>query len=764
MKSDFLKDLNEQQRQAVEYNDGASLVIAGAGSGKTRVLTYKIAYLLQQGMAPWNILALTFTNKAADEMKERIAALVGEDKARSLWMGTFHSIFNRILRYEAHLLGFTQRYTIYKPDDTKSLVKNLLKEMQLDDKEYKPGVVCGRISEAKNAMVLPDDYAANAETRQRDRMDHMEQLGLIYKFYVERMKRANAMDFDDLLLNTYLLFEHHPEVLEKYAQRFHFILVDEYQDTNTVQHRIMHQLARRHEHICVVGDDAQSIYSFRGAQIDNILEFAKVYRGAKLFKLEQNYRSTQNIVKAANSLIACNKRQIEKEVFSRNEEGDPLQLNVAFSDVEEGEIVCNRISRLHRTEGTAYSQMAILYRTNAQSRIFEEGLLKRSIPYRIYAGHSFYDHAEIRDVLSYFRLIVNNRDEEAFKRCIKCPRRGIGDTTIEKVILTAHRADAGVWDVMENPDQYSLDVNRGTRNKLEAFREMMHAFISSQNTLDAYELASDIISKSGIGQDYLQKNDAESIDKQNNLSELLNAINTFVETQKETDNEQRCHLADFLSEVALFSDQDEQAADDADREAVTLMTVHSAKGLEFDNVFIVGMEENLFPSAQSLYSQRAMEEERRLFYVAITRARKRCYLSASKSRFMYGKMEICDPSPFLREIDRHYLRLDEGKKASPASPGGLRLHHSPSPATPAGTARLRPMERNALPVEDRKYQEVKFNGTLLRLNDRVEHERFGRGTVETLEGEPDNIKATIDFENSGTKRLLLKYAKIKIIH
>ena len=763
MKSDFLKDLNEQQRQAVEYNDGASLVIAGAGSGKTRVLTYKIAYLLQQGMAPWNILALTFTNKAADEMKERIAALVGEDKARSLWMGTFHSIFNRILRYEAHLLGFTQRYTIYKPDDTKSLVKNLLKEMQLDDKEYKPGVVCGRISEAKNAMVLPDDYAANAEIRQRDQIDHMEQLGLIYKFYVERMKRANAMDFDDLLLNTYLLFEHHPEVLEKYAQRFHFILVDEYQDTNTVQHRIMHQLARRHEHICVVGDDAQSIYSFRGAQIDNILEFAKVYRGAKLFKLEQNYRSTQNIVKAANSLIACNKRQIEKEVFSRNEEGDPLQLNVAFSDVEEGEIVCNRISRLHRTEGTAYSQMAILYRTNVQSRIFEEGLLKRSIPYRIYAGHSFYDHAEIRDVMSYFRLIVNNRDEEAFKRCIKCPRRGIGDTTIEKVILTAHRADAGVWDVMENPDQYSLDVNKGTRSKLEAFREMMHAFISSQNTLDAYKLASDIISKSGIGQDYLKKNDAESIDKQNNLSELLNAINTFVETQKETGNEQHCYLADFLSEVALFSDQDE-AADNAGRETVTLMTVHSAKGLEFDAVFIVGMDENLFPSAQSLYSQRAMEEERRLFYVAITRARKHCYLSASKSRFMYGKMEVCEPSPFLREIDCHYLRLNEDKMASPASSERHQPRLNPLQTPFSGRPRLRPMEQNALPVENKSYQEVKFNGTLLRLNDRVEHERFGRGTVETLEGEPDNIKATIHFENSGTKRLLLKYAKIKIIH
>lgn len=763
MKSDFLKDLNEQQRQAVEYNDGASLVIAGAGSGKTRVLTYKIAYLLQQGMAPWNILALTFTNKAADEMKERIAALVGEDKARSLWMGTFHSIFNRILRYEAHLLGFTQRYTIYKPDDTKSLVKNLLKEMQLDDKEYKPGVVCGRISEAKNAMVLPDDYAANAETRQRDRMDHMEQLGLIYKFYVERMKRANAMDFDDLLLNTYLLFEHHPEVLEKYAQRFHFILVDEYQDTNTVQHRIMHQLARRHEHICVVGDDAQSIYSFRGAQIDNILEFAKVYRGAKLFKLEQNYRSTQNIVKAANSLIACNKHQIEKEVFSRNEEGDPLQLNVAFSDVEEGEIVCNRISRLHRTQGTAYSQMAILYRTNAQSRIFEEGLLKRSIPYRIYAGHSFYDHAEIRDVMSYFRLIVNNRDEEAFKRCIKCPRRGIGDTTIEKVILTAHRADAGVWDVMENPDQYSLDVNKGTRSKLEAFRDMMNTFISSQNSLDAYTLASDIIRRSGIGQEYLTKNDAESIDKQNNLSELLNAINTFVKTQKETGNEQHCYLADFLSEVALFSDQDE-AADDAGRDTVTLMTVHSAKGLEFDAVFIVGMEENLFPSAQSLYSQRAMEEERRLFYVAITRARKYCYLSESKNRFMYGKIiEECE-SPFLREIDSHYLRRNEGKMASPASSERHQPRLNPLQTPFSGRPRLRPMEQNALPVENKSYQEVKFNGTLLRLNDRVEHERFGRGTVETLEGEPDNIKATIYFENSGTKRLLLKYAKIKIIH
>ncbi len=763
MKTDFLNDLNESQRMAVEYSDGPSLVIAGAGSGKTRVLTYKIAWLLQEkGLAPWNILALTFTNKAAREMKERIASLVGETKAGALWMGTFHSLFNRMLRQEAAQLGFMPNYTIYQPGDSKSLVKDMVKEMNLDDKVYKPGTVCARISEAKNALVLPDGYASDLETYRRDRNDCMPMLATLYKEYMKRMKRANAMDFDDLLLYTYLLFSQYPETCRKYARRFSYILVDEYQDTNFAQFRILQLLTEGNNRICAVGDDAQSIYSFRGARIDNILQFADRYKGAKLFKLEQNYRSTQNIVQAANSLISYNKRQIRKEVFSKNDAGNPLVLNIAYSDVEEGEIVGNRIVALHRKEGLPYGQMAVLYRTNAQSRIFEEGLRKRMVPYRIYGGQSFYDHKEIRDVLAYFRLTANCNDEEALKRIINLPKRGIGSTTVGKLISCAHANETGVWDVLSDMGRYGLSLSSGTQKKLDAFRDMMAGFAKGLAEEDAYVLGNRILKESGIWREAYMRKDAEGMDIQNNLSELLNGINSFVEMQRESGEEEHCLLPDYLSEVSLLSDQD--AGDSDDNGRLTLMTVHAAKGLEFDAVFVVGMEENLFPNAMCLYSERELEEERRLFYVAITRARKYCYLSAAKSRFRYGKMEFCEPSKFLYEIDRRCLRMETGSTPAYSRVTGpeQRPQGGGSPVV-AEQRRLKPVAAAATAAGGGQRQEATVDGQLLRVGDRVAHERFGRGTIEALEGEDGNIKATIGFDNSGIKKLLLKYAKVKLI-
>ena len=653
---DYIEELNEGQRNAVLYNDGPSLVIAGAGSGKTRVLTYKIAYLLENGYQPWNILALTFTNKAAREMKERIARQVGPERARHLWMGTFHSMFLRILHVEAGHIGFTSQFTIYDTADSKSLIRSIIKEMGLDEKVYKPGMVQARISNAKNHLVSPAGYANNKEAYEGDRAAKVPALRDIYQRYWERCRQADAMDFDDLLFYTFLLFRDHPEVLARYQDQFRYILVDEYQDTNFAQHSIVLQLAKNHQHVCVVGDDAQSIYSFRGADIDNILYFTKVYPDTKVFKLEQNYRSTQTIVRAANSLIEKNQWQIRKEVFSEKEKGEAIGVYQAYSDVEEGDIVVNKIAELRREKRYAYSDFAILYRTNAQSRIFEEAMRKRSMPYRIYGGLSFYQRKEIKDVIAYFRLIVNPNDEEAFKRIINYPARGIGDTTVGKIIAAATGHNVSLWTVLCEPLAYGLNFNKGTVGKLQAFRELISAFITDAAEKNAYEIGADIIRQSGIINDVCQDNSPENLSRKENIEELVNGMSDFC-AQRQEEGNLNVLLGDFLSEVSLLTDQDSDK--DGDDEKITLMTVHSAKGLEFKNVFVVGMEENLFPSGMVGDSPRALEEERRLFYVAITRAEEHCFLSYAKTRFRYGKMEFGSPSRFLKDIDIRFLRLPQ---------------------------------------------------------------------------------------------------------
>ena len=653
---DYIEELNEGQRNAVLYNDGPSLVIAGAGSGKTRVLTYKIAYLLENGYQPWNILALTFTNKAAREMKERIARQMGPERARHLWMGTFHSMFLRILHVEAGHIGFTSQFTIYDTADSKSLIRSIIKEMGLVEKVYKPGMVQARISNAKNHLVSPAGYANNKEAYEGDRAAKVPALRDIYQRYWERCRRADAMDFDDLLFYTFLLFRDHPEVLARYQEQFRYILVDEYQDTNFAQHSIVLQLAKNHQHVCVVGDDAQSIYSFRGADIDNILYFTKVYPDTKVFKLEQNYRSTQTIVRAANSLIEKNQWQIRKEVFSEKEKGEAIGVYQAYSDVEEGDIVVNKIAELRREKRYAYSDFAILYRTNAQSRIFEEAMRKRSMPYRIYGGLSFYQRKEIKDVIAYFRLIVNPNDEEAFKRIINYPARGIGDTTVGKIIAAATGHNVSLWTVLCEPLAYGLNFNKGTVGKLQAFRELISAFITDAAEKNAYEIGADIIRQSGIINDVCQDNSPENLSRKENIEELVNGMSDFC-AQRQEEGKPNVLLGDFLSEVSLLTDQDSDK--DGDDEKITLMTVHSAKGLEFKNVFVVGMEENLFPSGMVGDSPRALEEERRLFYVAITRAEEHCFLSYAKTRFRYGKMEFGSPSRFLKDIDIRFLRLPQ---------------------------------------------------------------------------------------------------------
>ena len=654
---DFEKELNEGQRKAVQYCDGPSLVIAGAGSGKTRVLTYKIAYLLEeQAYDPWNILALTFTNKAAREMKDRIAKQVGIKRAQYLWMGTFHSIFLRILHYEHESIGFNANFTVYDASDSKSLIKAIIKEMDLDDKTYKPGLIEERISNAKNRLVTPQQYLDNYDLQEADRDAKISKTGEIYRRYWNRCRQANAMDFDDLLFYTYLLFKNHPDVLAKYQQQFKYILVDEYQDTNYAQHCIVLQLAAQHQRVCVVGDDAQSIYSFRGAEIDNILNFTKQFNGAQIFKLEQNYRSTQTIVEAANSLIAKNKRQIQKDVFSEKEQGERIYVTEAYSDVEEGDIVASQISKLHRRDQVPYDEIAILYRTNAQSRIFEEVMRKKSIPYRVYGGLSFYQRKEVKDVIAYFRLVVNPNDEEAFKRIINYPTRGIGDTTVAKIIGAATQHGVSLWDVITQPTAHELNVNKGTLTKLEGFRNLINGFIAQTTTTDAYELGTAIIKASGIMAELMQDRTAENMSRQENIEELVNGLQDFTQTHREEDNE-HIYLTDYLSEVSLLTDQDSDRGNDDAK--VTIMTIHSAKGLEFGTVFVVGMEENLFPSPMCTNSIKGLEEERRLFYVAITRAEEHCYLSYAKSRFRYGKMEFSSPSRFLRDIDPQYLHVDK---------------------------------------------------------------------------------------------------------
>lgn len=637
---DYIEELNESQRAAVLYGDGPSLVIAGAGSGKTRVLTYKIAYLLENGYNPWNILALTFTNKAAREMKERIARQVGEQRARYLWMGTFHSVFSRILRAEASHIGFTSQFTIYDSADSKSLLRSIIKEMGLDEKTYKPGSVQARISNAKNHLVSPSGYAANKEAYEADAAAKMPAIRDIYSRYWERCRQAGAMDFDDLLVYTYILFRDFPEVLARYREQFRYVLVDEYQDTNYAQHSIVLQLTKENQRVCVVGDDAQSIYSFRGADIDNILYFTKIYPDTKVFKLEQNYRSTQTIVRAANSLIEKNERQIPKEVFSEKERGEAIGVFQAYSDVEEGDIVTNKIAQLRREHDYGYSDFAILYRTNAQSRVFEEALRKRSMPYKIYGGLSFYQRKEIKDIIAYFRLVVNPNDEEAFKRIINYPARGIGDTTVGKIIKAATDNNVSLWTVLCEPITYGLTINKNTHTKLQGFRELIEQFMTEVAEKNAYEIGTAIIRRSGIINDVCQDNSPENLSRKENIEELVNGMNDFCAMRQEEGNT-NVSLIDFLSEVSLLTDQDSDK--EGDGEKVTLMTVHSAKGLEFRNVFVVGLEENLFPSGMAGDSPRAMEEERRLFYVAITRAEEHCFLSFAKTRFRYGRWSSAVP-------------------------------------------------------------------------------------------------------------------------
>lgn len=781
---DYIEELNEGQRNAVLYNDGPSLVIAGAGSGKTRVLTYKIAYLLENGYQPWNILALTFTNKAAREMKERIARQMGPERARHLWMGTFHSMFLRILHVEAGHIGFTSQFTIYDTADSKSLIRSIIKEMGLDEKVYKPGMVQARISNAKNHLVSPAGYANNKEAYEGDRAAKVPALRDIYQRYWERCRRADAMDFDDLLFYTFLLFRDHPEVLARYQEQFRYILVDEYQDTNFAQHSIVLQLAKNHQHVCVVGDDAQSIYSFRGADIDNILYFTKVYPDTKVFKLEQNYRSTQTIVRAANSLIEKNQWQIRKEVFSEKEKGEAIGVYQAYSDVEEGDIVVNKIAELRREKRYAYSDFAILYRTNAQSRIFEEAMRKRSMPYRIYGGLSFYQRKEIKDVIAYFRLIVNPNDEEAFKRIINYPARGIGDTTVGKIIAAATGHNVSLWTVLCEPLAYGLNFNKGTVGKLQAFRELISAFITDAAEKNAYEIGADIIRQSGIINDVCQDNSPENLSRKENIEELVNGMSDFC-AQRQEEGKTNVLLGDFLSEVSLLTDQDSDK--DGDDEKITLMTVHSAKGLEFKNVFVVGMEENLFPSGMVGDSPRALEEERRLFYVAITRAEEHCFLSYAKTRFRYGKMEFGSPSRFLKDIDIRFLRLpqdagmfrrveEEAAAFRRENARGFAPDREDAPYGGKERVSVRPKQQIIAPTVPRNLKRVApsantastspsagGSANCVQQGQLIEHERFGLGEVLKVEGEGDNAKATIRFKNAGDKQLLLRFARFKVL-
>lgn len=783
---DYIEELNESQRAAVLYGDGPSLVIAGAGSGKTRVLTYKIAYLLENGYNPWNILALTFTNKAAREMKERIARQVGEQRARYLWMGTFHSVFSRILRAEASHIGFTSQFTIYDSADSKSLLRSIIKEMGLDEKTYKPGSVQARISNAKNHLVSPSGYAANKEAYEADAAAKMPAIRDIYSRYWERCRQAGAMDFDDLLVYTYILFRDFPEVLARYREQFRYVLVDEYQDTNYAQHSIVLQLTKENQRVCVVGDDAQSIYSFRGADIDNILYFTKIYPDTKVFKLEQNYRSTQTIVRAANSLIEKNERQIPKEVFSEKERGEAIGVFQAYSDVEEGDIVTNKIAQLRREHDYGYSDFAILYRTNAQSRVFEEALRKRSMPYKIYGGLSFYQRKEIKDIIAYFRLVVNPNDEEAFKRIINYPARGIGDTTVGKIIKAATDNNVSLWTVLCEPITYGLTINKNTHTRLQGFRELIEQFMTEVAEKNAYEIGTAIIRRSGIINDVCQDNSPENLSRKENIEELVNGMNDFCAMRQEEGNT-NVSLIDFLSEVSLLTDQDSDK--EGDGEKVTLMTVHSAKGLEFRNVFVVGLEENLFPSGMAGDSPRAMEEERRLFYVAITRAEEHCFLSFAKTRFRYGKMEFGSPSRFLRDIDTRFLQLpqeaalgrsvDEGagrfrremEEGYSRRPSAERFSARPSADRPQ---RERPKEQIIAPTVPRNLKRV--SGTTVspsaapgagitgvQPGQTIEHERFGIGQVIRVEGSGDNAKATIHFRNAGDKQLLLRFARFKVI-
>lgn len=838
---DLLNDLNEAQRAAVEYIDGPSLVIAGAGSGKTRVLTYKIAYLLSQGMKPWSIMALTFTNKAAREMKERIGKLVGNDLAQHLYMGTFHSIFSRILRAEAEHIGFNNNFTIYDESDSRSLIKAIVKEMGLDDKKYKPAAVHAKISMAKNNLMSAAAYESDAAIFEQNKRAQMPEVGKIFVAYVQRCKQANAMDFDDLLTLTYQLFREHEDIRHKYAARFDYVLVDEYQDTNHVQMSIVMQLCQEKQRVCAVGDDSQSIYSFRGANIDNILNYQRQFQGTRLFKLEQNYRSTQTIVEAANSLIKHNRNQIPKDVFSENAKGEKIQYKPAYSDKEEAAIVAKDVKRIRREDGCQYSDFAILYRTNAQSRSFEEEFRKQGIPYRIYGGLSFYQRKEIKDIIAYFRLVANPDDEEAIKRIINYPARGIGATTVLKIADCAHQNQVSFWEVIGAPERYGLAVTKGTMNKLETFRLLISSFIERAQTTDVYELGDAIIKESGISQDIMSGKDADDLARQENLEEFLSGMSAFVEERREEGRFDELFLQDYLQDVALLTDADSDG--DKDEPRVSLMTVHAAKGLEFPTVFVVGLEENIFPSPLSAASLRELEEERRLLYVAITRAEKHCILTNAKNRWRYGKMEFDNPSRFIDEIEGKLIdSLDEaggslfGSRADSMSdqPEWARAQRSRRPWEDAEQPRYSSRYQNSKPVASqfvadpkpslfddepetshtsgrssvsgrsslsegnfksvralnaaKRYMETHFSHPASRSTGSsaasvsssaassagssscglqegmmIEHQRFGRGTVLKIEGTGENTKATVEFVHSGTKQLLLKYAKFTVV-
>ena len=834
---DLLNDLNEAQRAAVEYIDGPSLVIAGAGSGKTRVLTYKIAFLLSQGMKPWSIMALTFTNKAAREMKERIGKLVGNDLAQHLYMGTFHSIFSRILRAEAEHIGFNNNFTIYDESDSRSLIKAIVKEMGLDDKKYKPAAVHAKISMAKNNLMSAAAYESDAAIFEQNKRAQMPEVGKIFVAYVQRCKQANAMDFDDLLTLTYQLFREHEDIRHKYAARFDYVLVDEYQDTNHVQMSIVMQLCQEKQRVCAVGDDSQSIYSFRGANIDNILNYQRQFQGTRLFKLEQNYRSTQTIVEAANSLIKHNRNQIPKDVFSENAKGEKIQYKPAYSDKEEAAIVAKDVKRIRREDGCQYSDFAILYRTNAQSRSFEEEFRKQGIPYRIYGGLSFYQRKEIKDIIAYFRLVANPDDEEAIKRIINYPARGIGATTVLKIADCAHQNQVSFWEVIGAPERYGLAVNKGTMNKLETFRLLISSFIERAQTTDVYELGDAIIKESGISQDIMSGKDADDLARQENLEEFLSGMSAFVEERREEGRFDELFLQDYLQDVALLTDADSDG--DKDEPRVSLMTVHAAKGLEFPTVFVVGLEENIFPSPLSAASLRELEEERRLLYVAITRAEKHCILTNAKNRWRYGKMEFDNPSRFIDEIDGKLIDSQDEAGGSlfgsmSDQPEWARAQRPRRPWEDAEQPRYSSRYQNSKPVASqfvadpkpslfddepetsrtsgrssvsgrsslsegnfksvralnaaKRYMETHSShpasrGTGssassvssttassagssscgLQEGMKIEHQRFGRGTVLKIEGTGENTKATVEFVHSGTKQLLLKYAKFTVV-
>ena len=832
---DLLNDLNEAQRAAVEYIDGPSLVIAGAGSGKTRVLTYKIAYLLNQGMKPWSIMALTFTNKAAREMKERIGRLVGDDLAQHLYIGTFHSIFSRILRAEAEHIGFNNNFTIYDEADSRSLIKAIVKEMGLDDKSYKPAAVHAKISMAKNNLVSAESYASDAAIYEQNKRAQMPEVGKIFLAYVQRCKQANAMDFDDLLVLTHQLFREHEEIRQKYAARFDYILVDEYQDTNHVQMSIVMQLCKEKLRVCAVGDDSQSIYSFRGANIDNILNYQKQLKGTRLFKLEQNYRSTQTIVKAANSLIKNNRNQIKKDVYSENAVGEKLQYKPAYSDKEEAVIVAKDIKRIKRQDNCEYHDFAILYRTNAQSRSFEEEFRRQGIPYRIYGGLSFYQRKEIKDIIAYFRLVANPDDEEATKRIINYPARGIGATTVMKIADCAHQNQVSFWEVIGEPAHYGLNVNKGTLTKLDNFRLLISSFIERSHTTDVYELGDAIIKESGISQDIMSGRDADDLARQENLEEFLSGMSAFVEERREEGRMNEAFLTDYLQDVALLTDADSEGAKDEPR--VSLMTVHAAKGLEFATVFIVGLEENIFPSPLAAMSVRELEEERRLLYVAITRAEKHCILTNAKNRFRYGKMEFDNPSRFIDEIDDSLIEAQDemggsyfgggssydrsasyGERSSYGGGYGKRMpwdqkrrrsdrdedvpewkrvtsQFRPDPKPASDTSSSSSSSRESLSsgnfksaraldaarriLGNNRSSSVSSTSSVsssagssssgssfgaLKEGCKIEHQRFGVGIVRKIEGQGENAKATVEFQNSGVKQLLLKYAKYTILN